>query len=310
MLCAVPTRLADRAVVGVEAAATAAARRWPRARALPVPRRRGSAPRDSRRGTRTRAASAGSSVNAGESGAYGILSVSSRLADREPDRARELQLELLEIVLRRDEPLTLGLQLHLRPQDVDAGDDARGLEVLCLLESASAVSCCARANSTRLLAATASRYRFTATSTTRSRAFLMPYFSACALSVRGAVSFSAAMSMIGCDTRDARVEHVEGSDDGRIGRKAERLEIDHLATLAQVARDVRQQFGERAPMRAARDRGGFLLQKQAQIVLSARSTASFTESDIGPAVGGPSGTLPMNGLVVEICPPPCAGWTG
>ena len=67
-------------------------------------------------------------------GAYGILSSSvHRLPDRQPDGAGELQLRLLEIVLGRDHPLALRLQLHLRAQHVDAGDDAGGLEILRLL---------------------------------------------------------------------------------------------------------------------------------------------------------------------------------
>ena len=77
----------------------------------------------------------------------------------------------------------------------------------------------------RLAAATTSRYRLTATSTTRSRAVLMPSASALARSSAAAAqSFSARRSKTGCDSIDPRVEHVERPDDrtGRTGSRTPR----------------------------------------------------------------------------------------
>ena len=68
------------------------------------------------------------------------------------------------------------------------------------LNSASAVSSCARTMSTRLAPATVSRYRFTATSTTRSRALRTPYFSACSFNFAARRSLTALTSTIACES--------------------------------------------------------------------------------------------------------------
>ena len=57
-----------------------------------------------------------------------------RLTDRQADDARQLQLGLLEVVPRRRDALALGAELHLRAQDVDAGDQAACLQIRRLLE--------------------------------------------------------------------------------------------------------------------------------------------------------------------------------
>ena len=57
-----------------------------------------------------------------------------RLSGRQSNRARQPQLRLVEGVLSEDAPLALVLHLRVGPQDVDAGDEARGFQVRRLLQ--------------------------------------------------------------------------------------------------------------------------------------------------------------------------------
>lgn len=66
---------------------------------------------------------------------------------------------------------------------------------------------------------------------------------------------------------DARVEHVEGTDDRVWRREAVRFEIDNLPALAHPGRKVGQQIGEGAPARAGRAGRGFLLKKKTEVGL-------------------------------------------
>ena len=51
------------------------------------------------------------------------------LTRRQTDRARELELLFLEIVLGHDQPLSSGFDLDLRPQHVDLRDNSGALQV-------------------------------------------------------------------------------------------------------------------------------------------------------------------------------------
>ena len=186
-------------------------------RVAPARPRDGSAPRGSRRVTRYARASAASSVIAG-SGAYGILSVSTNAcADRQPDRARQLQLQLLEIVLRRDERAGAGsAAAPARAARRCRPPRPLAFRSCACWNSASAVSCWARAVVTRLSAEMASRYRFTATSTTRSRALLMPVFLGLLVQARRVRVVHRADVEQRLRQKDPRVEDVERPDDRRL----------------------------------------------------------------------------------------------
>jgi hypothetical protein len=164
------------------------------------------------------------------------------------------------------------------------------------LNSASAVACWARVISTRLLVATDSRYRFTATSTTRSRAVLTPYFSAWRFSAEARASFSAAMSITGCERYTRASCTLNGPT---IGGLAGKPNASRLMTCRRLASDP-ETLGSssasarhRAPRAEVSDSS---CSSRPRLFSSARWTASFTESGSGSAVTVPFAMLPRNGL--------------
>ena len=189
------------------------------------------------------------------------------LAERQADRARELQLRLLEFVLRGEDTLALGLLLHLRAQHVDAGDDAGRLQVLRLREERVG----RRLLRARHLHAAAGRDRLEIQVHRDEDHEVARRPDAVLLGLEVQRRGARIVQRRHVDHRlgqiHAGVVHVEGADDRRLGGEAVRFEVDDLPPAAERARHVGQQLRQRAPSRAPRRGLGFLLQQQAEVVL-------------------------------------------
>ena len=192
-----------------------------------------------------------------------------RLANRKPDRARQSQLLLLELVLVEDDALLLGLHLHLRAQHVDARDHARLLQIHRPL--------------VQHLRRVEARSRRVDPRPARDGLQIQPgdsqHHDIARVLVRepgrpktlGAGSRLVQRTEVqdGLGNRKPRVEHVERPDNRRDPREipeAVRLQVDLLSHVGDAGEDVGQESAPRGdPRRLGRPRS-LLSQEQAQVL--------------------------------------------
>ena len=194
------------------------------------------------------------------------------LPGRQADGPRQLQLRLGEVVLRDDEALALVLDLDLGAQDVDAGDQPRGLEVGRLLEER------LRRVLLRLRDFDPARRgdRFEVEVDRDQHDEIARRLDAARLGLLvergGAVVVERAQVDDRLRYRDPGVEDVERPDDRRVRLETKDREVDDRPVLVEVGGGVGQQVLERAPARPVRLGGVGFLQQQAQVVSGARGS--------------------------------------
>ena len=212
------------------------------------------------------------------------------LPRRQADGPRQLQLRLLEVVLRDDEALALVLDLDLGAQDVDAGDQPRGLEVGRLLEER------LRGVLLRVRDVDPARggHRFEVEIDRDQHDEVARRLDAARLGALvergGAVVVERAQVDDRLREADPRVEDVERSDDRRVRLEAEDREVDDRPVLAEGAGET---LGSRSSSARQRAPCAWVTldscSSRPRLYWRPRVTASLSDSASGCGDGGPCG---------------------